>query len=74
MFFFFRCTFCSTQQRFLGVLLRVRVCFWFCLCVVFMVFFTFAVVFVVVVFDGNRDRLVFLLVFLFMLSRWYVSA
>lgn len=33
-------------------------------------FFTF----VVVVFDGNRDRLVFLLVFLFMLSRWYVSA
>lgn len=35
-----------------------------------MVFFTF----VVVVFDGNRDRLVFLLVFLFMLSRWYVSA
>lgn len=48
--------------------------FWFCLCVVFMVFFTFAVVFVVVVFDGNRDRLVSLLVFLFMLSRWYVSA
>lgn len=65
-----RCTFSNTLQLgFLGVLLRVSVCgsdflFVFCLSVLcFMLFFTLIVFCSVFAFDGNRDRLVFLLFF-----------
>lgn len=51
---FLRCTFSNTQQRFLGVLLRVSVCvvlilFMFLCCVCFMLCFTFVVLCLMVI-------------------------
>lgn len=69
---FLRCTFSNTQQRFLGVLLRVSVCvvlilFMFLCCVCFMLCFTFVVLCLMVI----EIDLFFLCFCCFLLSRWY---
>lgn len=74
---FLRCTFSNTQQRFLGVLLRVSVCVcgsdfvFFCLCfcvACFMLFFTFVVLCLMVL---EIDLFFLCFCCFFLLSRWY---
>lgn len=70
---FLRCTFSNTQQRFLGVLLRVSVCvvlilFMFLCCVCFMLCFTFVVLCLMVI---EIDLFFLCFCCFFLLSRWY---